>query len=88
MIQVEGLSVEGVDNVREAVFNHFSNHFKDPNVVRPTTLNLNFQTLSVREGADITKPFNMEELKSAVWDCDNFKCPVPDGVNFGFIKDS
>jgi len=22
-----------------------------------------------------------------VWDCDNFKCPGPDGITFGFIKD-
>jgi len=86
-IQVEGVSVEGVHNVREAVFTHFSNHFKARNVVRPTALNLNFQTISVREGAEITKPFSMDELKNAVWDCDSYKCLGPDGVNFGFIKD-
>jgi len=50
-------------------------------------LNLNFRTISVREGAEITKPFNMEELKNAVLDCDSYKCPGPNGVNFGFIKD-
>ncbi|PNX63424.1 cysteine-rich receptor-like protein kinase, partial [Trifolium pratense] len=27
------------------------------------------------------------EVKSAVWDCDSFKSPGPDGINFGFIKD-
>lgn len=25
-------------------------------------------------------------VKAVVWDCDSFKCPGPDGVNFGFIK--
>jgi len=29
----------------------------------------------------------MEELKIAVWDCESYKCPGSDGVNFGFIKD-
>jgi len=24
---------------------------------------------------------------AGVWDCDNFKCPGPDGICFGFIKD-
>ncbi|PNX65115.1 cysteine-rich receptor-like protein kinase, partial [Trifolium pratense] len=27
------------------------------------------------------------EVKSAVWDCDSYKSPGPDGINFGFIKD-
>lgn len=27
------------------------------------------------------------EVKAAVWDCDNFKCPGPDEITFGFIKD-
>ncbi|GAU51140.1 hypothetical protein TSUD_411890 [Trifolium subterraneum] len=27
------------------------------------------------------------EVKAAVWDCDSFKSPGPDGINFGFIKD-
>ena len=25
-------------------------------------------------------------MKAAVWDCDNFKSPGPDGISFGFIK--
>jgi len=29
----------------------------------------------------------VEEVKSAVWDYDGFKCPGSDGVNLGFIKD-
>lgn len=33
------------------------------------------------------KLFSMEQLKIVVWDCDSFKCPGPDGVTFGFIKD-
>lgn len=28
----------------------------------------------------------MEEVKEAVWDCDNSKCPGPNGFNFRFIK--
>jgi len=86
-IEVGGVLVEGVNNVRSAVFTHFSNHFKAPVVVRPRATDLNFRTLSIREGAAITKPLSMEELKNAVWDCDSYKCPRADGVNFGFIKE-
>jgi len=28
MIQVNGVQVQGVQNIREAVFSHFSSHFK------------------------------------------------------------
>lgn len=79
--------MEGVDNVRRTVFNHFSNHFQAPVVVCPCPVDLNFRMLSYREGSVMVKLFSLEELKMAVWDCDSFKCPGPDGVNFGFIKD-
>jgi len=26
-------------------------------------------------------------VKQGVWDCDNYKSPGPNGINFGFIKD-
>jgi hypothetical protein len=86
-IDVGGVSVEDVSNVRMAVFNHFSNHYKATEVVHPRATDLHFRTLSIREWAAITKPFSMEELKNTVWDCDSYKCPSPDSGNFGFIKD-
>jgi len=39
------------------------------------------------EGGGLIKPFSVDEVKEAIWDCDSFKIPGPDGVNFGFIKD-
>jgi len=41
----------------------------------------------VAEGGGLIKPFSVDEVKDAVWDCDSFKSPGPDRVNFGFIKD-
>lgn len=35
----------------------------------------------------LVKLFCSEEVKATVWDFASFKCPGPDGVNFGFIKD-
>jgi len=46
-----------------------------------------FKSLSVMKGADLIKPFLLEEIKAVVWECDNFKCPGPDGINLGFFKD-
>ncbi|GAU38645.1 hypothetical protein TSUD_276840 [Trifolium subterraneum] len=52
------------------------------NVVRLGVDSLTFEVGS------LIKPFSSEEVKAAVWDCDSYKSPGADGVNFGFIKDS
>ncbi|GAU37376.1 hypothetical protein TSUD_22500 [Trifolium subterraneum] len=54
---------------------------------RPGVENLHFKRLNQLECSSLTKPFSEAEVKSAVWDCDSYKSPSPDGVNFGFIKD-
>ena len=87
ILDVNDVRVEGVDDISSAVFTHFSDHFKAPEVVHPRATDLNFRTLSYREGVALVRPFSMEELKTMVWDCDSYKCPRPDGVNFGIIKD-
>jgi hypothetical protein len=66
VINVGGVMIEGVSNVREAVFNHFADHFSAPVVERPRPLDLNFRLLSYREGADLVKPFTLDEIKIAV----------------------
>lgn len=85
-ILVNGVLIKGVDNVRAAVFSHFSNHFEANRAIRPSIEGLCFRSLNVREGLDLIKPFSMEEVKSAVWDCDSYKSPGPDGISFGFLK--
>ncbi|GAU51437.1 hypothetical protein TSUD_413370 [Trifolium subterraneum] len=72
---------------RQAVFSHFASHFKATNVEWPGVDNLRFKRLSQLERSSLTKPFSEAEVKSAVWDCDSYKSPGPDGINFGFIED-
>jgi hypothetical protein len=43
--------------------------------------------LTLIEGGSLIKPFSLEEVKATVWDCDSYKSPGPDDINFGFIKD-
>ena len=38
------------------------------------------------ESSGLIRPFSLDEVKQAVWECDNFKSPGPDGITFGFIK--
>ncbi|XP_024636355.1 uncharacterized protein [Medicago truncatula] len=86
-ILVDDVVVEGVEPIRNAVFTHFAKHFQEVSANRPTVSNLPFRSLSVAEGVSLIKPFSVDEVKAAVWDCDSFKSPGPDGINFGFIKD-
>jgi hypothetical protein len=75
--------VEGVQPILQAVFSHFKSHFLAPTVARPRVGDLQFRKLSFLERGSLTKPFSVDEIKSAVWDCDSFKSPGPDGINFG-----
>jgi hypothetical protein len=84
---VDGVRVEGVNPVRQAVFYHFSSHFRASNTARPSVEDFQFRTLSYMEGGSLVKPFSVEEVKAALWDCDSYKSPGPDGINFGFLKE-
>ncbi|MCH83612.1 cysteine-rich receptor-like protein kinase, partial [Trifolium medium] len=86
-IQVEGVPVEGVAHIRLAVVSHFTSHFKATNVERPGVDNLLFKRLTPLESNSLPKPFSEAEVKEVVWDCDSYKSPCLDGINFGFIKD-
>jgi len=79
--------VEGVQPIWNAGFAHFRDHFEVSIVTRPGAENLSFNTLTTAEGTGLIKPFTEAEVKAAVWDCESFKSPGPDGVHFGFIKD-
>ncbi|GAU40913.1 hypothetical protein TSUD_297190 [Trifolium subterraneum] len=48
--------------------------------------NLVFKRLSPLESS-LTIPLSVAEVKAVVWDCDSYKSPGPDRINFGFIKD-
>jgi len=76
----------GVHNVRVAVYNHFSSHFKVVPIARPSVEGLHFRQLSYGEAGNLTKPFSLDEVKQAVWDCDSFKTLGPDGISFDFLK--
>jgi hypothetical protein len=56
-------------------------------VVRPSIANLQFNSISEDDAYYLERPFDEEEVKQAVCECDNFKSPGPYGINFGFIKE-
>lgn len=86
-IMVDRELVEGVTRVRESVLSHFAAHFHSSHDNRPTMDDIQFRSVSCRQGACLIKPFSLDEVKVAVWDCDSYKCPCLDGSSFGFIKE-
>jgi hypothetical protein len=48
--------------------------------------NLCFRQLSMTESSNIIRPFTLEEVKQAIWDCDSYKSPGPNDISFGFLK--
>ncbi|GAU49154.1 hypothetical protein TSUD_407000 [Trifolium subterraneum] len=82
-----GRTMEGVNENRQIIFQHFSQHFRRKNHSRPDISGLVFNSISEADGEFLSRPFLLEEIKEAVWDCDSYKCPGPDGVNLGFFKD-
>jgi len=87
MVQVNGIQVEGVQNVRTTVFDHFSAHFKARCSLRPGVEDLNFRRLSYADSGNLTRPFSLEEVKQTIWDCDSLKSLGPDCISFRFIKE-
>jgi len=86
MLQVNGVEVEGVQNIRAAVFNHFSSHFRHIEVERPGVDNLSFRQLTMLESGNIIRPFTLDEVKQAIWDCNSYKSLGSDGISFSFLK--
>jgi len=84
---VDGGIVEGVNPVRATVFNYFAEHFKNIQGERPSVKGFEFRRIAVMDGAALVRPFHIGEVKAAVWDCDSYKSPGPDGINFGFIME-
>ncbi|XP_058762983.1 uncharacterized protein LOC131636396 [Vicia villosa] len=82
----EGGMVESMEEIREEVFNHFSNKFVEPEEERPLLEGIDIRSISVEEGLLLEKPFQESEIKEAIWDCGGDKSPGPDGYTFLFIK--
>ncbi|KAI5437241.1 hypothetical protein KIW84_023385 [Lathyrus oleraceus] len=78
--------LEGVEEIKSEIFNHFKSRFTEPMEDRPTLNGLNFNVLSVEDRDLLEAPFQVDEIKEIVWlsDCD--KSPGPDGFPLGFLK--
>lgn len=85
-LDFDGSFINGVEPLRREIRGYFENHFLNGDWERPQFGNIHIPSLGLAESEYLTNSFSEEEIKDAVWNCDSYKSPGPDGVNFAFIK--
>lgn len=84
-ILVEGHMEVEVEEVREAVFNHFGKKFVEVDERRPLLDGIHFNRIKREDMVDIEKPFKESEIREAIWSCRGDKSLGPDGYTFLFF---
>lgn len=81
-----GIWEEKPEKIKELVFHHFSNHFREPIASRLSFSCKRFKKLSPSQVTSLDSTFTESEVKTAVWLCGDSKAAEPDGFTFAFIK--
>lgn len=85
-VNANGEWVVNPAKVKDEIFNHFSNHFSEPEVNRPGFKSGRFKKLTAQQAATLQAPFTEEKVKTTVRNCWEDEAPGPDGFTFAFIK--
>nr|GEV07363.1 RNA-directed DNA polymerase, eukaryota [Tanacetum cinerariifolium] len=85
-INVNGVWVVDPDDLKSAALEHFALRFKENIVCRLKFKSSRVRKLSSPDASFLDSPFSINEIKSAVWECDGSNASGPDGFNFKFIK--
>ncbi|XP_058765902.1 uncharacterized protein LOC131639420 [Vicia villosa] len=86
MIRTESGVIEGVEDVKTEIKNHFVSIFTEEKMQRPNLDNLEFKSLSDEDRLGLEEEFTREEIMEVVFECDGDRSPGPDGFNLAFIK--
>ena len=78
--------IEDPKLVKAEFFDHFSSRFKLGSGIHPSLDADMFQRLSSSQRDHLDQNITREEIKRAVWDCDEDRAPGPDGFTFKFFK--
>nr|KYP72703.1 Transposon TX1 uncharacterized [Cajanus cajan] len=84
---LNNLWVEEPMIIKEHIKSFFQERFSEEHGMRPRLDGVCFQQLNQEQRQKLSRRFDEDEIRAAVWDCDSDKCPGPDGINFKFIKD-
>ena len=73
-------------DVKIAIFNFFSKLYSYTDRPRASCNNLDFLKLQPLSLIALELPFSVDEIRTAVWDCEGNKALDPYSINFFFIK--
>ncbi|XP_022041076.1 uncharacterized protein LOC110943648 [Helianthus annuus] len=72
--------------VKKHTLRFFKDRFVEDMCIRPKLVCHDLKCLTELEAVELVKPFNVNEIKEAIFDCGSDKAPDPDGFNFRFVK--
>lgn len=86
-IETHDSKLTEVQEVKQGIQEHFSELYRNNMENRPIIREVEYKMIDMKDNEALTTEFNMDEIKSSVWDCDNTKSSGPDDLNFGFIME-
>jgi hypothetical protein len=85
-ISVDGKVISKLADEKHEVIRFHKGPYSLEKWCRPSCSKLNFQKLFPSSTISLEVPFTLDEVKAAIWDCDDNKASQFDVVNFFFIK--
>lgn len=80
------VSFHDTTSIKRIVVDHFKDRFCKQSSFCGMFPNMPLQSLPSEIAESLEMPFSLEEIKSAVWQCDSSKALGPNGVNFYVYK--
>lgn len=74
-LHLRGSWREDPEEIKEGIFQHFKDFFKQKVLDRPNLDGVHFNKISSQESDLLTGVFSIEEIKDAVWGCEGNKSP-------------
>ena len=78
---------EEPSRIKEEVLRFYKERFISSRDIQMFLDNVSFPVISSEDNEALLKTISMEDMKSAVWDCDSNKCPERDDFNLNFFKE-
>ncbi|TYJ47336.1 hypothetical protein E1A91_A02G182400v1, partial [Gossypium mustelinum] len=68
------------------VYDFFKNHFRGSGRNWRMKMELDFKRLKESDAKKLEVPFSIEEIRDAIWSCEEIKAPGPNGFNMCFFR--